>query len=74
MERILTVSEAARELGRSERWLRKAEAKGKIPKARRVYVVSKSGTVRPCNVTDASEATVPLLGGLTIVSSCCDAL
>lgn len=35
MERILTVSEAARELGRSERWLREAEAKGKIPKARR---------------------------------------
>ena len=35
MGRILTVSEAARELGRSERWLRSAEAKGKIPKARR---------------------------------------
>lgn len=35
MERILTVSETARELGRSERWLREAEAKGKIPKARR---------------------------------------
>jgi len=35
MERTLTVTEAARELGRSERWLRDAEAKGKIPKARR---------------------------------------
>lgn len=35
MERILTVSEAAREICRSERWLRNAEAKGKIPKARR---------------------------------------
>lgn len=35
MQRILTVSEAARELGRSERWLREAEKKGKIPRARR---------------------------------------
>lgn len=35
MDRILTVSEAARELGRSEKWLRNAEAKGKIPRARR---------------------------------------
>jgi DNA-binding transcriptional MerR regulator len=35
MERILNVSEAARELGRSERWLRDAESKGKIPKAKR---------------------------------------
>lgn len=35
METILTVSEAARRLGRSERWLRGAEVKGKIPKARR---------------------------------------
>lgn len=35
MERVFTVSETARELGRSERWLREAEAKGKIPKARR---------------------------------------
>ncbi len=35
MHTILTVSEAARELGRSEKWLRIAEAKGKIPKARR---------------------------------------
>lgn len=32
---VFTVSEAARELGRSERWLREAERKGKIPKARR---------------------------------------
>ena len=31
----MRVSEAARQLGRSERWLREAEAKGKIPKARR---------------------------------------
>ena len=35
MERVLTVSEAARQLGRSERWLREADARGKIPKARR---------------------------------------
>jgi len=35
MNRILTVSEAARELGRSERWLREAERRGKIPRARR---------------------------------------
>lgn len=35
MRKILTVSEAARELERSEKWLRNAEAKGKIPKARR---------------------------------------
>ncbi|GAG30439.1 unnamed protein product [marine sediment metagenome] len=35
MDRILTVSEAARELGRSEKWLRNSEAKGKIPRARR---------------------------------------
>ncbi|MFC2035824.1 MerR family transcriptional regulator [Chloroflexota bacterium] len=34
MERM-TVSEAARKLERSERWLRNAEAKGKIPRARR---------------------------------------
>jgi len=37
MEKTLTVSEAARELGRSERWLRDAERKGKIPKAKRDY-------------------------------------
>lgn len=35
MEQVLTVSEAARELGRSERWLRSAEREGKIPPARR---------------------------------------
>jgi DNA-binding transcriptional MerR regulator len=35
MDRVMRVSEAARELGRSERWLRQAEAKGRIPKARR---------------------------------------
>lgn len=35
MERLLSVSQAARELGRSEKWLRNAEAKGKIPKTRR---------------------------------------
>lgn len=35
MERPLKVSETARELGRSERWLRQAEINGKIPKARR---------------------------------------
>ncbi len=31
----LTVGQAARQLGRSEHWMRSAEAKGKIPKARR---------------------------------------
>ncbi len=35
MVKILKVSEAARELGRSEKWLRNAERNGKIPKARR---------------------------------------
>ena len=35
MGRIFKVSEAARELGRSEKWLRNTERKGKIPKARR---------------------------------------
>lgn len=30
-----TVSQAARALGRSERWLREAEKSAKIPKARR---------------------------------------
>ena len=35
MTQTSTVSQVARELGRSERWLRNAEAKGKIPKARR---------------------------------------
>lgn len=35
MERYLKVSEVARQIGRSERWLRESEAKGKIPKARR---------------------------------------
>ena len=35
MDTILTVSQAARELGRSERWLRDTERRGKIPKAKR---------------------------------------
>lgn len=35
MEKTLTVSEVARKLKRSERWLREAEKKGKIPKAKR---------------------------------------
>jgi DNA-binding transcriptional MerR regulator len=35
MDRTLTVSQAARELGCSEKWLRNSEVKGKIPKARR---------------------------------------
>jgi len=35
MGKILTVSEAAREIGRSERWLRQAERRAKIPKAKR---------------------------------------
>ena len=33
--KTINVSEAARQIGCSERWLRDAEAKGKIPKARR---------------------------------------
>lgn len=35
MDKIMNVSEAARELRRSEKWLRNAERAGKIPKARR---------------------------------------
>lgn len=35
MEKLFTVSEAARELHHSERWLREAERKGKLPKAKR---------------------------------------
>jgi len=35
LEKTLTVSGTARELGRSERWLRRAEVEGRIPKARR---------------------------------------
>jgi DNA-binding transcriptional MerR regulator len=35
MERLLNVTEAARVLGMSEDWLRLAEKRGKIPKARR---------------------------------------
>ena len=37
MEEGLIVSQAARLLGRSEKWLREAEKKGGIPKARRNY-------------------------------------
>lgn len=33
MQRILRVAEAARELGCSERFLREAEKKGKLPKS-----------------------------------------
>ena len=33
----MRVSEVARLLGRSERWVRESEAKGKIPKARRDF-------------------------------------
>ena len=35
MERTLMVSQAARELGRSEKWLRTAEGEGRITRARR---------------------------------------
>ena len=35
MDRVLMVSEVARQLNRSERWLREAEKRGSIPKARR---------------------------------------
>ena len=35
MNSLMKVAEAARRIVRSERWLREAEAKGKIPKARR---------------------------------------
>ena len=37
MVRTFTVSQAARELGCSERWLRDAEGKGKIPEAKRDF-------------------------------------
>lgn len=35
MARLFSVSEVARELGRSESWLREAEKRGKLPKAKR---------------------------------------
>ena len=35
MEKTLRVSQVARELSRSERWLREAEKSAKIPRARR---------------------------------------
>lgn len=35
MNRLLTISEAARQLGCSVEWLRMAEPRGKIPRARR---------------------------------------
>ena len=35
MTRLLNVSQAARELGRSADWLRDAEQRGKIPRAKR---------------------------------------
>ena len=35
MTRVLRVAEVARELGYSERFLREAEKKGKLPKAKR---------------------------------------
>jgi len=35
MQKLFTVSEVARELSRSESWLRDAETRGKIPRARR---------------------------------------
>ena len=35
MNRLLTISEAARQLGCSVEWLRTAEDRGKIPSARR---------------------------------------
>lgn len=37
MENIMTVSQAARRLSRSEQWLRQAEKKGSIPRARRNF-------------------------------------
>jgi DNA-binding transcriptional MerR regulator len=35
VKKVFRVSEVARKIGRSERWLRQTEIKGKIPKARR---------------------------------------
>ena len=35
MSKLYNVSEVARELGMSESWLRSAEKRGKIPRARR---------------------------------------
>jgi DNA-binding transcriptional MerR regulator len=35
MDRLITISEAARQLGCSAEWLRTAEHQGKLPRARR---------------------------------------
>ena len=35
--KFYTVSQVAREIGRSEKWLRQADRIGKIPKAKRDY-------------------------------------
>jgi DNA-binding transcriptional MerR regulator len=37
MRKLYSISEAARKLGRSADWLRKAEDMGKLPRARRDY-------------------------------------
>lgn len=50
--KLLRVNEAARELGISESWLRRAEQRGRIPKARRdmngwrVYTYADIATLR----------------------------
>jgi len=50
--KFMTVSQAARQLGRSERWLRSVEARGRIPRARRdlngwrIYTVEDISRIR----------------------------
>ena len=59
MSGTLKVAGAARELGRSEKWLRTAEVKGKIPKARRdingwrVYTTEDIGKIKKLLVPSA---------------------
>ena len=59
--RILRVSDAARTLGCSETWLRRAERSGRIPKARRdvngwrVYTVEDVSVLRRCLFPDLPD-------------------
>lgn len=59
--RHFTVSEAAREIGCSERWLREAEKRGKLPRARRdlngwrVYTLEDIATIRSLVVPPAEQ-------------------
>lgn len=61
---MLKVSGAARMLGRSEKWLRSAEAEGKIPKAKRdingwrVYTQEDVQAIKKLLVPSQEEAKV----------------